>query len=135
LLSLQTKEFYSKLLFGKLRIISFDWDLNSPAVYPRPANQVRDQIISNTVGPNSTSIVQPHDSNLHSIIALETSAFIDFIGPPYDEDFRPCTYFKPVSSSASNVNTVMLHPYDPQISIQDFQLSYVRADPYLIISS
>jgi cysteamine dioxygenase len=39
-------------------------------------------------------VVEPLTNNLHDIRALTDCAFIDIIGPPYDAETRPCTYFK-----------------------------------------
>ena len=42
-----------------------------------------------------TQVIRPHMRNIHRVEALETTAFLDIMGPPYGDD-RPCTSYQSI---------------------------------------
>lgn len=62
-------------------------------------------ISSQLISPSSAApclTIRPHINNLHEMRALTDCAFLDIIGPPYDAQERPCTYYRVVSNFTSN---------------------------------
>ena len=71
---------------------SYDWideeavDLNSG----RPAVLVADSV---TEGPSPTTLITPAKNNLHRVVAITPSAFLDVLTPCYGDGERDCHYF------------------------------------------
>lgn len=89
----------SKLLFGSLRVRSFDWVDNDKEIdYPaaRPAKLVKDGEMS---APCGATILYPRGGgNIHSFEALTPCALFDILSPPYStKDGRRCSYFRKFS--------------------------------------
>ena len=89
---------YSKVLFGQIKTTSYDWidhpfvEIRKPLNTERwPARRCSE--ITSHARTLDVDAVLPSEGNLHTIEALTTAAFIDVIGPPYDEH-RQCTYYR-----------------------------------------
>mmetsp|Transcript_5610 Transcript_5610/g.10013 ORF Transcript_5610/g.10013 Transcript_5610/m.10013 type:complete len:238 (+) Transcript_5610:98-811(+) len=84
---------FGRLLFGKMRVVSFDL-LPSTRGQERVALARRrsDEIM----GPEPVTYgLGPEEGNLHELQALESCAFLDVLSPPYDPDSgRDCTYYR-----------------------------------------
>jgi len=78
----------SKLLFGKVRLQSYDWVTKSSS--GGTAKKVLDEILLPPVKPH---ILYPSQSNLHCFTAVDPCAFFDILMPPYNET-RKCSYYK-----------------------------------------
>lgn len=83
---------FSKILQGKMQITSYDWDcdLAVKSPWPKPAKLSRNEVLG---ADDSARLLLPRKHNLHVVSALEDSAFLDIISPPYDER-RVCTYYE-----------------------------------------
>lgn len=106
---------YSKILYGSLKITSFDWTLDEAV--PRSARLYQDKILSADSGVYA---LLPDHGNLHMMEAVEDVAFIDVLTPPYDSLLRPCTYYKIVRTCD---DMVYLLPCDSNVTIDNFHLN------------
>ncbi|KAI3656693.1 hypothetical protein MP638_007026 [Amoeboaphelidium occidentale] len=105
----------SKLLRGKLRIVSYDLllSLNGSDCTCRKVADV------NIEEEQSMHLVRPTERNLHAVHALETSVFIDFIGPPYDDTMRPISYFRVISKEeGDDYELFRLEQYEPDLHLE-----------------
>ncbi|KAL6055590.1 DNA damage-binding protein 1a [Balamuthia mandrillaris] len=113
---------FSKLLFGKIKVRSYDLVSTTTnrgstvAAAPIQAALVADIVVEAgqpTASPE-TQTVQPNHGNLHSISALEDSAFFDLLTPPYSQPSRPCSYFREKTqlptNDQHNLSLVLLEP-------------------------
>ncbi|KAJ3216389.1 hypothetical protein HDU67_009524 [Dinochytrium kinnereticum] len=95
---------YSKIVSGDLHFKTFDL-LPSSTSLRNPSTNARghyarieiDRIITGG-GPDSLLVINPKSGpNLHSFTATSDHVvMLDIIGPPYNDDDRPCTYFREV---------------------------------------
>lgn len=87
----------SKLLYGRVRVLSYDWaEAESPSTtrVPRRARLVADRIIQAPIQPLS---LYPDDANVHMFHALTPAALLDVLAPPYAVgEGRDCHYFAEV---------------------------------------
>jgi cysteamine dioxygenase len=88
----------SKLLYGRVRVLSYDWAeaVPSPSTTrgPRRARLVADRIIQAPIQPLS---LYPDDANVHMFHALTPAALLDVLAPPYAVgEGRDCHYFAKV---------------------------------------
>eukprot|EP01111_Echinosteliopsis_oligospora_P002123 TRINITY_DN1310_c2_g1_i1.p1 TRINITY_DN1310_c2_g1~~TRINITY_DN1310_c2_g1_i1.p1 ORF type:complete len:278 (-),score=85.63 TRINITY_DN1310_c2_g1_i1:160-993(-) len=97
---------FNKLLYGKLRIKSYDWLPNRHSERdallgvtrapdrPRLAKKVEDKVITPQM---DTQIAFPNTGgNIHSYTALDASALFDVLTPPYNNSDRSCNYYEEV---------------------------------------
>lgn len=88
-----------RLLFGKIRVISFDPEPAAGGQSLKPPGPVGSTWASlrsdRTIGPAPVTYkLGPEEGNVHELQALEDSAFFDILTPPYDPDEgRDCTYY------------------------------------------
>jgi cysteamine dioxygenase len=109
---------YSKVLFGELETVSFDWVRGKPVGgggegggvvgggggggsgvggggrRSAPAHAECKAVGRSEAG--AIASLTAEECNLHQIQAIRTCAFLDVITPPYNDDDRDCLYFKPV---------------------------------------
>lgn len=90
---------FGRLLFGRMKVLSADIDVNSlspkssECVAPRQRAILRGESV---LGPAPvTYSLGPRSGNLHELHAIDDCAFLDVITPPYDEHAgRDCSYFR-----------------------------------------
>ena len=111
----------SKVLFGKIETTSFHVDSKLVAKRSRP-------IVLTSSDPAHLGTVFPHIDNLHNLYALTNCAFVDIIGPPYD-DSRPCTYYKVVRHINEEQDQVELAIDDHDLVMDD--VSYTGQAPVI----
>ncbi|KAL3528343.1 hypothetical protein ACH5RR_007665 [Cinchona calisaya] len=99
---------FSKVLFGSLRVKSYDWvDDGTSSVMNKDAEQIthmgqhgirlaKVHVDSDFTTPCSTFVLYPAaGGNMHCFTALSPCAILDVLGPPYSESQgRNCTYFQ-----------------------------------------
>ncbi|MCD7460554.1 Plant cysteine oxidase 2 [Datura stramonium] len=100
---------FSKLLFGKMHIRSYDWVDNLLPESTAPSANISDNDAGDCTGPrlaklkvnsefkapSKTSILYPADGgNMHCFTAKTACAVLDVLGPPYsDPEGRHCQYY------------------------------------------
>ncbi|KAA8548005.1 hypothetical protein F0562_004434 [Nyssa sinensis] len=96
---------FSKLLFGRMHIKSYDWAVDAPLnttasandlnIEPAEVRLAKVKVDSDFRAPCDTSILYPADGgNMHCFTALTPCAVLDVLGPPYsDPQGRHCTYY------------------------------------------
>ncbi|XP_009799056.1 plant cysteine oxidase 2 isoform X1 [Nicotiana sylvestris] len=100
---------FSKLLFGKMHIKSYDWVDNLLPHQSTPSANISDNDTRDWTGlrlaklkknseftaPCKTSILYPADGgNMHCFTARTACAVLDVLGPPYcDPEGRHCQYY------------------------------------------
>ncbi|KAI8844843.1 hypothetical protein BC829DRAFT_400148 [Chytridium lagenaria] len=96
---------YSKIVSGDLHFKTFDFLPNSTyttdtttKAMGRYARVEVDRVITGG-GPDSLLVIDPRKGpNLHCFTAVSDHVvMLDIIGPPYNDDDRPCTYFREIS--------------------------------------
>ncbi|CDP14845.1 unnamed protein product [Coffea canephora] len=98
---------FSKLLFGALRIKSYDWvddgtsstsKINTGEITHRQdgIRLAKVHMDSDVTSPYNASVLFPAaGGNMHCFTALTACAILDVLGPPYSEsEGRHCTYFQ-----------------------------------------
>lgn len=95
---------FSKLLFGELRVKSYDWadaSQDSTDAQLQGARLAKVKVDGTLNAPCATSVLYPEDGgNLHCFTAHTACAVLDVLGPPYDDGSgRHCQHYN-VSSSA-----------------------------------
>ena len=90
----------SKLLFGSLRVTSYDMPGGEPPSLSFFGGQERrlqcaEPSISTVSAPCATMGLGPSEGNIHAFEALEHTAIFDVLTPPYsDRDGRSCHYYE-----------------------------------------
>jgi hypothetical protein len=85
----------SKVLCGRMRVRTYEW-IDARSFIARDCGEV-------VLGPDDDALVlRKLPGTLHTVTALEPTAFLDLFAPYYDDEARPCTYYK-VAQSAGNV--------------------------------
>ncbi|EEF45021.1 Protein C10orf22, putative [Ricinus communis] len=106
---------FSKLLFGKMHIKSYDWvdedSVNGSAVVnPSEVRLAKVKIDSDFTAPCNPCILYPVDGgNMHCFTAATACAVLDVLGPPYsDPEGRHCTYYNDFPFANFSVDGVSL---------------------------
>lgn len=95
----------SKLLYGRLRVRSFDWvdggvdyvGASAPVGVPRLARIVYDGALAAPAAP--FALYPASGGNVHEFTALEPAAVMDVLSPPYAVgNGRDCHYFEEVAA-------------------------------------
>jgi predicted metal-dependent enzyme (double-stranded beta helix superfamily) len=77
----------SKVLCGRMRVQTYEW-IDTASRRARDCGEV-------VLGPDDDALVLRNSpGTLHSVTALEPTAFLDLFAPYYDDAARPCTYYK-----------------------------------------
>ncbi|KAF0915876.1 hypothetical protein E2562_039487 [Oryza meyeriana var. granulata] len=89
----------SKLLYGSMRVKSYDWANGPPCSGPRKSGLARVVAVDEVQeAPCKASVLFPRSGgNIHSLTAVTPCALLDVLAPPYAEDLgRPSTYFSDI---------------------------------------
>uniref|UniRef100_A0A0E0B455 cysteine dioxygenase n=1 Tax=Oryza glumipatula TaxID=40148 RepID=A0A0E0B455_9ORYZ len=89
----------SKLLYGSMRVKSYDWANAPPCSGPRKSGLARVVAVDEMrEAPCKASVLFPRSGgNIHSLTAVTPCALLDVLAPPYAEDLgRPSTYFSDI---------------------------------------
>lgn len=91
---------FSKILFGKMHVQSYDWADAGPADKPPNASDpvgvrlAKVKVNSKFSAPCKTNLLYPDDCNMHCFRALTACAVLDVLVPPYkDLEGRHCQYY------------------------------------------
>ncbi|MDP9360518.1 MAG: hypothetical protein M3P29_03610 [Acidobacteriota bacterium] len=77
----------SKVLRGRIRVRTYEW-LDAEKLVAGERGEV-------VIGENDDAFVlRKSPGTLHTVTALEPTAFLDLFAPYYDEEKRPCRYYK-----------------------------------------
>jgi hypothetical protein len=77
----------SKVLCGRMRVQTYEW-IDKASLVARDRGEV-------VLGPGDDALVlRKSPGTLHTVIAIEPTAFLDLFAPYYDDELRPCTYYK-----------------------------------------
>jgi hypothetical protein len=77
----------SKVLCGRMRVRTYEWI--------DPASLVAQDRGEVVLGPDDDALVlRQLPGTLHTVTAIEPTAFLDLFAPYYDDEARPCTYYK-----------------------------------------
>ncbi len=77
----------SKVLCGRMRVHTYEW-IDQASLLARDCGEVvldRD---------DDSLVLRKSPGTLHTVTAIEPTAFLDLFAPYYDDDARPCTYYK-----------------------------------------
>lgn len=105
---------WSRLLYGKLRVRSFDFVGDASAATGGPAVLVQDVELT---GPAPSLVLQPNAANVHSLTAITDCAIFDVLAPPYNPPARDATYFVETTSSDGGVVLRRLSRSPPGFSV------------------
>jgi hypothetical protein len=77
----------SKVLCGRMRVRTFEW-IDEPSLLARDCGAV---VID---AEDDALVLRKSPGTLHTVTAIEPTAFLDLFAPYYDDAARPCTYYK-----------------------------------------
>jgi hypothetical protein len=90
----------SKLLYGKIKFRSFDWEERRAEKEKHVGQITKARLVTDIILTDekeedifSVRTVHPDKGNVHTITALEESAFFDILAPPYDPPYRSCHFY------------------------------------------
>ncbi|KAG8047428.1 hypothetical protein GUJ93_ZPchr0008g13240 [Zizania palustris] len=91
----------SKLLYGSVRVRSYDWATGPPPGSATTPKSGLARVVAADEGrhaPCKTSVLFPRSGgNLHAFTAVTPCAILDVLTPPYSEELdRPSTYFNDI---------------------------------------
>src|SRR3954449_4033658 len=76
----------SKVLCGRMRVRTFEW-IDERSLLARDCGEV-------VLGAADDALVlRKSPGTLHTVTAIEPTAFLDLFAPYYDDETRPCTYY------------------------------------------
>nr|GMD56251.1 plant cysteine oxidase 2 [Ipomoea batatas]GMD56252.1 plant cysteine oxidase 2 [Ipomoea batatas] len=91
---------FSKILFGKMHVQSYDWADVGPSDKPLNAGNpdgvrlAKVKVNSEFSAPCETNLLYPNECNMHCFRALTACAFLDVLVPPYNDlEGRHCQYY------------------------------------------
>jgi hypothetical protein len=77
----------SKVLCGRMRVQTYEW-IDEASLVARDCGEI-------VLEPDDDALVlRKSRGTLHSVTAIEPTAFLDLFAPYYDDETRPCTYYK-----------------------------------------
>jgi hypothetical protein len=77
----------SKVLCGRMRVRTYEWT-DTASLLARDCGEV----ILGTDDP--ALVLRKSPGTLHTVTAIDPTAFLDLFAPYYDDDVRPCGYYK-----------------------------------------
>jgi len=84
----------SKVLRGRVRVRAYEW-VDASALRARECGEL-------ILGADDGALVlRKCPGTVHTITALEGTAFLDLFAPYYDDVARPCSYYKEVAGDAA----------------------------------
>jgi hypothetical protein len=84
----------SKVLRGRVRVRAYEW-VDAAALRARACGEL-------ILGEDDGALVlRKCPGTVHTITALEGTAFLDLFAPYYDDVARPCSYYKEVAGDAA----------------------------------
>ena len=84
----------SKVLRGRVRVRAYEW-VDAAALRARECGEL-------ILGEDDGALVlRKCPGTVHTITALEGTAFLDLFAPYYDDVARPCSYYKEVAGDAA----------------------------------
>ncbi|KAF2920140.1 plant cysteine oxidase 1 isoform X1 [Oryza sativa Japonica Group] len=90
----------SKLLYGSVRVKSYDWVTPPPPCSRKSKRGLARVVAADEVrhAPCKTSVLFPRSGgNMHAFTAVTPCAILDVLTPPYSEELgRPSTYFNDI---------------------------------------
>ena len=86
----------SKVLCGRMRVRTYDW-IDASSLRARDCGEV-------ILGAEDPPLVlRKLPGTLHTVTAIAPTAFLDLFAPYYDDDARPCTYYKVAEQNGATV--------------------------------
>jgi Protein of unknown function (DUF1637). len=77
----------TKVLRGRVRVQTYEW-IDAVGLIASERGEV-------VVGEDDDALIlRKRPGTLHTVTALEPAAFLDLFAPYYDDDARPCSYYK-----------------------------------------
>ena len=77
----------SKVLCGRMRVKTYEW-IDASSLRARDCGEM-------VIGAEDPALVlRQSPGTLHTVTAIEPTAFLDLFAPYYDDDARPCSYYK-----------------------------------------
>lgn len=98
---------FTKVLLGRIQTQSYDIIVeNGSKLEGNSVNMLRRVRVHPVrvlcASDGAVLSVSPESGHLHAIEAVETSVFVDVMGPPYHDDPQSnCTYYRPIHSASS----------------------------------
>eukprot|EP00612_Vaucheria_litorea_P001262 CAMPEP_0171453528 /NCGR_PEP_ID=MMETSP0945-20130129/1198_1 /TAXON_ID=109269 /ORGANISM="Vaucheria litorea, Strain CCMP2940" /LENGTH=117 /DNA_ID=CAMNT_0011978409 /DNA_START=342 /DNA_END=692 /DNA_ORIENTATION=+ len=83
----------SKVLSGEVRVSSYDWESESEAAKGGVRKRAKEVFVGVKRPSDGTWTLEPNKGNIHEISAVETSAVLDVLYPPYSDE-RGCSYYR-----------------------------------------
>ena len=77
----------SKVLCGRMRVHTYEW-IDQASLVARDCGEV---VID---ADDGALVLRKSPGTLHMVTAIEPTAFLDLFAPYYDDETRPCTYYK-----------------------------------------
>jgi hypothetical protein len=77
----------SKVLCGQMRVRTYEW-IDESSLLARDCGEV---VLS---ADDDALVLRKSPGTLHTVTAIEPTAFLDLFAPYYDDETRPCTYYK-----------------------------------------
>jgi redox-sensitive bicupin YhaK (pirin superfamily) len=77
----------SKVLCGRMRVHTYEW-VDQASLVAHDGGEI-------VLGADDDALVlRKAPGTLHTVTAIEPTAFLDLFAPYYDDEARPCTYYK-----------------------------------------
>jgi hypothetical protein len=77
----------SKILCGRMRVQTYEW-IDQASLTARDCGEV---VLD---AGDHALVLRKSPGTLHTVTALAPTAFLDLFAPYYDDETRPCTYYK-----------------------------------------
>jgi len=89
----------SKVLRGRIRVRAYEW-ADAASLLARECDEV-------ILGDNDDALViRKSPGTLHTVTAIEPAVFLDLFAPYYDDEVRPCSYYRVAGLPSCQVTDV-----------------------------